>query len=892
MGPLRHLEFKEPSHAGYDDTPPFRQDCTPMNGAETGNRGGGVGRAIAHPAVRIAFPLLIVAIGIGVLHHFSRSVQWHDVRAALSAIPFPSLGTALLCVAASYAALSLYDVAALRSLAPGKVPLRLAAVAGASGFAISNFLGASWLTGSSVRMRIYSALGVDLTTVAHIVGMTWLAFFLGLTTVLGLLFSFHPQGLSAGLPISPGTEAMAGAGLLILLVAIYGWLALGHRQFRIGRVRIELPPLGLAAAITLIAVADMVVAAASLYVLLPDGIVANFVVFFVIYVGAVALGVLSHAPGGIGVFEAALVAGLGAGAEPDVLAALLIYRILYFFLPFLLAAAGLGLAWAVEERRSLGKAALGAYRIAQPAAPVIAAGIALIAGAILLASGSLPPDETRLGILRDILPLGFVEASHLAGSIAGVLLIIIARGLYRRLFRAWVVATALMAVGIVASLAKGLDWQEALSMLASLGLLALFRPAFYRIEGGTLFRLDGAWIVSLAALLATIIWIGFVVHAHTAYRDALWWQVAWQGGASRFLRASLAAAVIFGGISLQSLLAARSKPRTPEPVPARVRELLAACPRAGAQLALTGDKSFLISPDEKAFLAYADTGRTLIAQGDPVGKPESGRALIRMFRERADKMGRRVAFNAVTEQFLTTYLDLGLSIMKIGEVARVALAQFTLDGAARKDFRHARSRAGREGLVFEVIPAAGIGPVLPDLKTVSDAWLALKQGEEKGFSLGAFSEPYLRNFDVAVLRRGPSGPILAFANLWQGADRHEVSPDLMRYDPAGPNYAMDALFAELLLWARDRGFHWFTLGAAPFSGLDDRRFAPFWNRMGGLLYEHGEHFYRFEGLRAFKQKFDPVWTPHYLASPGGLAVPRVLYDLNVLISGGVRNLVN
>jgi phosphatidylglycerol lysyltransferase len=845
----------------------------------------------AHPSVRIILPLAIVAIGIFVLHKLSRELNWRDVSTSVADLPFSVLTRALLCVAASYAALSLYDVVALRTLAPGKVPDRLAALAGASGFAISNFLGASWLTGSAVRMRIYSTLGVDLGVIAHVIGMTWMAFFLGLALSLGLLFSFHPAGLSAIMPIGASAETAVGAALLALLLAVYAWLASGHRQIRLGPLRIELPPLRLAVAITLIAVIDLAVASATLYVLLPADLAGNFAFFFVIYIGGVALGVLSHAPGGIGVFEATLIAGLGAGARADLLAALLVYRVIYFFLPFLTAALGLGIGWAIGERRAVGRAATGAYRIAEPAAPVVAAGVALIAGAILLASGGLPADEAHLGILRDLLPLYFVEASHLAGSVAGVLLIVVARGLYRRLYRAWVVAIGLMALGLLASLAKGLDWHEALSMLAFLGLLALFHRAFYRIEGGSIFRLDPAWIVSLAGLLGTMIWIGFFAHSHTAYRDTLWWQFAWHGDASRFLRAALAAAVILAGISLQSLLATRSRCPKPEPVPDKVRALLAECPRSAAQLALTGDKSFLMAEDGRAFLAYADTGGTLVAQGDPVGSTEAGRALIRRFREKGDGMGRRVAFNAVTNTYLTTFLDLGLSIMKIGEVARVDLARFTLEGSSRKDFRHARARAGREGFTFEVIAARDLEPILPELKRISDAWLALKQGEEKGFSLGAFSGTYLSNFDTAVLRRGSVGPILAFANLWQGANRTELAPDLMRYDPAGPGFVMDALFAELLLWAKAEGFAWFSLGAAPFSGLDERRFAPFWNRMGGLLYEHGEHFYHFEGLRTFKQKFDPVWTPHYLASPGGLAVPRVLYEINVLISGGLRGII-
>lgn len=102
---------------------------------------------------------------------------------------------------------------------------------------------------------------------------------------------------------------------------------------------------------------------------------------------------------------------------------------------------------------------------------------------------------------------------------------------------------------------------------------------------------------------------------------------------------------------------------------------------------------------------------------------------------------------------------------------------------------------------------------------------------------------------------------------------------------------MDALLAELMLWGAAQGYHWFSLGAAPFSGIENRQLAPIWNRIGGFVYEHGEHFYNFGGLRALKEKFDPEWSPIYLATPGGLATPQILNEINVLISGGFRRLM-
>lgn len=848
-------------------------------------------RLSANPWVRAVPPLLIAGVAVFALHLLSRHVHWAEVRADLAAAPLSSLALAALAMLVSIGALSMYDVLSVRHLAPGKVPLRIAALAGASGYAISNLLGASWLTGTAVRYRIYAAMGLDLGVVVGVVATSWSAFWMAATLILGGLMVFHPEGLSAVLPISAGTEMGIGLLLLMALAGFLGWLAGGQRLLVVAGGSYTLPGFGLALALMAVAVLEMCGAAMTLYVLLPPGAAPNITLFFTVFVGAITLGILSHSPGGLGVFEATVIAGLGAGGRSDVLAALVLYRMIYTLLPFTLAALGLGLVWVVQQRRSVKRAAGWAYAVAKPAVPLIAAGIALVSGMVLLLSGNLPSDPHRVNVLRGVLPLAFVELSHLAASIAGVLLITVARGLNRRLARAWTVAMILLAVGLVSSLAKGLDWKEALSLGLSIVVLGLFRGAFYRVKAVSVFRLSGTWLISLAGLLVTVFWIGLFAYGHVAYRDELWWDFAWDGDASRFLRASLAVAVVVMAVAFNSVVMSRGKRQKASPVPQAVIALLADCPFAEAQIALSGDKAFLLAPDACAFLAYADTGRTYVAKGDPVGDPEAARQLIWALREQADKAGRRCAFYGVTQTFLPTYLDLGLSILKIGEVARVDLTGFTLDGSARRDFRQGVNKAQREGYAFEIIRKADVPAIFPALKAVSDVWLAARNGSEKGFSLGACTAEYLARFDHAVLRHVATGRIVAFANLMQGAGRAELSLDLMRHDPAGPKFTMDALFGNIMLWGKAEGFEWFCLGAAPLSGLENRRLASLWNRIGGFVYDHGEQFYHFEGLRAYKQKFDPVWTPDYLACPGGLAVPQILYEVNSLISGGIKGLI-
>jgi phosphatidylglycerol lysyltransferase len=187
------------------------------------------------------------------------------------------------------------------------------------------------------------------------------------------------------------------------------------------------------------------------------------------------------------------------------------------------------------------------------------------------------------------------------------------------------------------------------------------------------------------------------------------------------------------------------------------------------------------------------------------------------------------------------------------------------------------------------VQPTGVASIVSALARVSDAWLAGKATHEKGFSNASFDGAYLEKFPVAVVRRADD--IVAFANLWPGAGHEELSVDLMRHAPDAPPGAMDFLFAELLGWARTAGYQWFNFGMAPLAGLDAADAAPVWRFVGSLIYRHGEHFYNFEGLRRFKAKFAPVWTPLYLASPGGLALPVVLVDVTALIAGGVAGIL-
>ncbi|NLZ17466.1 MAG: DUF2156 domain-containing protein [Desulfobulbaceae bacterium] len=142
---------------------------------------------------------------------------------------------------------------------------------------------------------------------------------------------------------------------------------------------------------------------------------------------------------------------------------------------------------------------------------------------------------------------------------------------------------------------------------------------------------------------------------------------------------------------------------------------------------------------------------------------------------------------------------------------------------------------------------------------------------------------------MAVVRQ--KGEVIAFANLWESAGKHELSVDLMRSKEDAPAGVMDYLLCAIMLWGKNEGYTQFNLGMAPLSSLSSNSLGPMWARFGNFLYTHAETYYNFKGLRRYKEKFDPHWEPRFLVSPGGFALPSILADVASLISGGLKGVI-
>ncbi|MGP8034972.1 MAG: bifunctional lysylphosphatidylglycerol flippase/synthetase MprF [Steroidobacteraceae bacterium] len=833
--------------------------------------------------------LLVFAAVALILHHQLAQLHVKRVFAHLHAIPRRQILAALGFTAASYWLLSSYEVLALRYLRRA-MPYTRILFTSFIAYSFGHTLGFAAFTGAAIRFRLYATAGVTAIDVATISAFCGLSLGIGLATVTGLSLFFAPEHAAQILHLHHNWSLLAGLVLLGAVAAYAAWAALarGTLELRGWALRAPGPAIGLAQIV--VSVADLSLSSAVLWSLLPVDAHIGFVTFLGTYAAAVIAGIVSHVPGGVGVFEAVMLLAL-PGVPPDaLLGSLLAYRGVYYLVPLVFGTLLFGSKELSAQRgRMLRAQELAGVYIA-PVVPQVAGALTFLSGALLLFSGATPAVEERLAFLDRFLPLAVLEVSHLAGSIVGLGLLVLSRALFRRVQGAYHITVWLLLAGIFASLLKGLDFEEATLLALVLGVLMLGRRAFYRPTAILSERFTPVWVASIAGVIAMALWLGMISNRHVSYAHDLWWTFALDGNAPRMLRASLFIVVLGTTYVLLNML----RPARPEPAVAgaeelaRARVLIEQCDSTMANAALTGDKRLLFNDASSAFVMYQIAGRSWIALGDPVGARDGAEELVWRLREMSDHHGGDTVFYQVCAERLALYVDLGLAALKIGEEARVPLAQFSLEGGARADLRQAHRRAQRDGATFEVVPPEGVEALLPQLRRLSDFWLASKSTGEKRFSVGAFSAQYLRQFPLAVVRA--EGAPAAFANLWTTATRAELSVDLMRFGPDAPRGAMDYLFIELMLWGQRAGYRFFNLGMAPLSGLEAHPLAPAWHRVGNFIFRHGEHFYNFEGLRRYKGKFDPVWEPRYLVARGGIALPRVLIDVSTLIAGGMKGL--
>jgi uncharacterized membrane protein YbhN (UPF0104 family) len=298
---------------------------------------GAFGACFGWNWIGFALGLGIVGISLYVLSHLLQDIEPSRVLAAARATPPRSIASAIFFIACAYGTLTFYDYFALRMIGANQVPYRIAALASFTSYAIGHNIGATAFSGGAVRLRIYSYYGLGVVNVAKICFLTGLTFWIGNLVVLGSGMTYRPEVSSLILQLSPGVVRALGIVALAVLSGYIAWVWRKPRSFGRNGWRVVLPG-GLSTLIQVgIGLADLTFSSLAMYSLVPSVPQDDFITVAIACVSATLLGFASHAPGSLGVFDAAMLVALPDVGKEELVAALIIYRVFYFMIPFVIA---------------------------------------------------------------------------------------------------------------------------------------------------------------------------------------------------------------------------------------------------------------------------------------------------------------------------------------------------------------------------------------------------------------------------------------------------------------------------------------------------------------------------------------------------------------------------
>ena len=500
-------------------------------------------------------PFISIIFFIFALWFLDQELQQYEmseVMTQLSDIPNLYILFSLVLSFLSYLLLTGYDALGVRyigeELEAGKI-IR----AGYVGYAFSHNIGLALITGGSIRYRIYSVWGFTGMQVTQIVAFSAFTLWIGFCSVGGLALLFATPNVPSSVTVPFVSLRVLG---IILLVMVAGYVIASAKfkdEFSFKSWTFRFPDLKLSLQQVAIASIDWLLMASVLFVLLPE-VCINFFSFVGIFMLAQIAGLFSQVPGGLGVFESIMLIFLGnfiPGSQA--LGILLVYRIIYYILPLLGALIVLGYQEYVVNRRKVKVLQRKAANWVPRVVPQVMSFSVFIGGSILLFSGAVPSEVPRMEWLQHFIPLPVIEMSHFFASLVGAALLVLASGLQRRSDGAYHLTVGLLVFGILFSLLKGADYEEASILSVMLIALIPCRDEFHRKASLMDQFFSARWFTLILMVLASAIWLGMFSYGHVEYQKELWWQFSLMGDGPRYMRAMVAVlgfAVILGLVKL------------------------------------------------------------------------------------------------------------------------------------------------------------------------------------------------------------------------------------------------------------------------------------------------------------------------------------------------------
>ncbi|MDR0820752.1 MAG: phosphatidylglycerol lysyltransferase domain-containing protein [Endomicrobium sp.] len=830
--------------------------------------------------VPLGFLIFIGALIL--LHNQLKDLNYVDIINTLKAIPTLRITIALFLSLSYYLILGGYDVVAFKYIGL-KVPLSPKDILFTC--FISNVLGSntgySMLFGGSIRYRIYSVYNVSMVDVTKVLLFSSTTIWLGLLTVGGLIFTFAPVSLEGVFSFNFTTRTI-GLFFIAVLVLYVFFSILYSEPIKIFKWSVAFPDIKIVSSQILLATCDWFIASLILYILMPAGEISYFVLLKAFLVSQL-LGIISQVPGGMGVFETAILKLLpNSASNPGVIGGLLAYRVIFYFFPLLIA---LALLCAFEimmfTKKFNGNIKIFGKTISSIVIQVISLS-SFFAGMIVMFSTSVPFDAVQLKFVINILPAWFVDLSHFLLSIAAIGLLFVSKTLQFRVKNAWSAACILISFTIVLILMVG---EPPLVLLCLIVLLIAFlfsKKYFYRDISLLNTAFSAWWFSAIIGVFVLSVWIGLFVNRQDIFSwihlDVFFKNILSTTNAARFLRASLGIGIIIFIVILEQI--SRNFFKKPVSFTSRdIKNIVDSSDYTYSFNALASDKSYIVNDEKDAFIMYAKSKSSWIALGDPVGKSERKNELLWKFKEIADNASARPAFIGIDHKYVQIYDDIGLDTFNIGQEARVPLITFDKGDSHFEYFCRLEKEIEDTGFKYQIMNARQFGQYREIFAKINKEWGKNTNYIERSFIPGKYDESYMNDMDFGVLEK--AGKIYAFSVVIKAKNKCELSSEVVRYIKCDHNVFAYIVFKNIL-WAKENGYDWFNLGFA---------YSPSVNNGGGVIrhfakmFMFAEHFdYNLVFLREFKDKLNPVWRNKYIAVHPDKYIVTFIKNFMTLIS--------
>ncbi|MGM0124518.1 phosphatidylglycerol lysyltransferase [Enterococcus sp. AZ194] len=584
-----------------------------------------------------------------------------------------------------------------------------------------------------------------------------------------------------------------------------------------------------------------------------------------LFIAASVIGIASMIPGELGSFDVIMILGLSSFglSRETIVVWILLYRLFYYIVPFLI---GLLLFF-----KHLGGSLNQKYSgIPKQLFVEIAHKLVVIflyfSGVMVVLSATIPQAFTEFKWLQHLNPLRFHLVIQFPSILLGFSLLIMGRGMAARVKRAYLPTIILLSIALFYAFFGDFSLFPFLFLLLLLLTVLFSKKELFReqlVYSWESLTVDG---LIFGFLILSYIIIGVYnmpsfPHKHHRLISFFLFpsEKVWFSGFLAILAVSL-----FVILFVRFLQGAAKKIGEPLDETRALQILTTYGGNSDSQLVFLNDKQMYIYNDgqaETVFLQLATINNKCIVMGDPSGKKEDFSKAIEAFIHETDRWGYLPVFYEVHEETVMILHEFGYDFIKMGEEAHVDLVNFTTSGKKMKGARATLNRFEKEGYHFEMLKPPFSEHTMSQLKQVSDEWLGSRK--EKGFSLGFFSESYLQKAPIAVVK-DKENQFVAFANIMPTYSNEQGTIDLMRHSPhQAPSGSMDYLFLHLFDYMKEQNIQVFNLGMAPLSNVGTSRKSFLQERIAYLVYELGSHFYSFQGLRDYKEKYATEWVARY-----------------------------